>query len=86
MLVMWARRALTGCEAHCPAKVPPHHRAGEIARTRRRATGWGPQVFMLQQPGGKARYGVLCEDAREWPFGHAMSCVHGWADDAELER
>ena len=32
---------------------------------------------MLQQPGGKARYGVLCGDANEWPFGHARSCVQG---------
>ena len=69
--------------SHTHAPAPGE---GAPARTRRRATGWGPQVVMLQQPGGKARYGVLCEDAREWPFGHAMSCVHGWADDAELGR
>mmetsp|Transcript_9487 Transcript_9487/g.26611 ORF Transcript_9487/g.26611 Transcript_9487/m.26611 type:complete len:371 (+) Transcript_9487:86-1198(+) len=64
---------------------PPAERAGAAGA----AAEWGPgdsssskeqprdtpQVFLLQQPGGKARYGVLCEDAKKWPFDCARSYV-----------
>ena len=48
MLAMWVRRALTGCEAHCSARVFPYHRAGQIIEA------WREQEVVLVCMGSRS--------------------------------